>query len=358
MSRKSIELGFQGISYGDVDATLQWVKKADEAGFDIIGMPDHLFHPVSDVFLSKPAWDVDAVLGAAAVTTSRIKLMPAVTDTVRRHPATTAHFISTLDRLSHGRAVLGIGAGELFNFEPLGNVGWTKPVKRLREAVRLIKALWTATRDNPASLEGEFFPLTNGWLGMPPVQSPHPPIYIGGYGPRMKNLAGELGDGWLPWLETPETYRKGAAVIDDEARKFGRDPQKLGKALELFIAVTKDEAEISKLAERASIGLAIRHELLANMGYPDLANESVDVLRANFNAADFKKINSVAARIPKEAVRSLIVSGTPDQVIERIDEYRKAGVKTLILISSTDTTYQNIAAFREEVIPYFAASNK
>lgn len=358
MSRKSIELGFQGISYGDVDATLQWVKKADEAGFDTIGMPDHLFHPVSDVFLSKPAWDVDAVLGAAAVSTTRIKLMPAVTDTVRRHPATTAHFISTLDRLSHGRAALGIGAGELFNFEPLGEVGWTKPVKRLREAVKLIKALWVATRDNPASLEGEFFSLTKGWLGMLPVQSPHPPIYIGGYGPRMKALAGELGDGWLPWLETPETYRKGAAVIDAKARKFGRDPDKLGKALELFVSVTKDDAEISKLAERASIGLAIRHDLLANMGYPDLADESVDVLRANFNAADFKKINSVAARIPKDAVRSLIVSGSPDQVIERIEEYRKAGVKTLILISSTDMTYQNIAAFREEVIPYFAASGR
>lgn len=356
MVKKSLQLGFQGISYGDVDATLQWVKTADEAGFDVLGMPDHLFHPVSDVFLSKPAWDVDALLGAAAVGTRRAKLMPAVTDTVRRHPATTAHFIATLDRLSHGRAGLGIGAGELFNFEPLGNVGWTKPVKRLREAVKMIKALWTATKEHPATLEGEFFPLTNGWLGMTPIQSPHPPIYIGGYGPRMKALAAELGDGWLPWLETPETYAKGSAIIDAEAAKFGRDPKEIDRALELFISVTRDEAEISKLAERASIGLAIRHELLTNMGYPDLANESVDVLRARFSAADFKKINSVAARIPKEAVRSLIVSGTPDQVIERIEQYKKAGVQTLILISSTDMTYQNIAAFRERIIPYFASS--
>ncbi|MDA4136656.1 MAG: LLM class flavin-dependent oxidoreductase [Thaumarchaeota archaeon] len=358
MTRKSMQLGFQGISYGDVDATLQWVRKADEAGFDFLGMPDHLFHPVSDVFLSKPAWDVDAVLGAAAVTTSRIKMMPAVTDTVRRHPATTAHFIATLDRLSHGRAALGIGAGELFNFEPLGNVGWTKPVKRLREAVRLIKALWSATREDPASLEGEFFPLTNGWLGMPPVQSPPPPIYVGGYGPRMKALTAELGDGWLPWLETPETYSMGSATIDAEAAKIGRDPREIDRALELFTVVSRDESEVSKLAERAAIGLAIRHDLLANMGYPDLANESVDVLRANFSAADFKKINSVAARIPKDAVRSVIVGGTPDQVIERIEQYRKAGVRTLILISSTDMTYQNIAAYRDHIIPHFAGSGR
>lgn len=356
MPKKRFQLGFQGISYGDVDATLQWVRKADEAGFDLIGMPDHLFHPVSDVFLSKPAWDVDAVLGAAAVSTSRVKMMPAVTDTIRRHPATTAHFIATLDRLSHGRAALGIGAGELFNFEALGEVGWTKPVKRTREAIRLVKALWTATKENPATLEGEFFPLNKGWLGMLPLQHPHPPIYVGGYGPRMKALAAELGDGWLPWMETPETYRIGSAAVDAAAAAVGRDPAEIDRALELFVVPSNDEEELSRLTERASIGLAIRHELLVNMGYPELADESVDVLKANFSAADFKKINSVAARIPKEAVRRVIISGTPDQIIERIDEFRRAGVRTLILISSTDMTYQTISTFREEIIPYFASS--
>lgn len=357
MAKDRLQLGFQGISYGDVDATVQWARKADEAGFDLIAMPDHLFHPVSDVFLSKPAWDVHAMLGAAAVSTSRAKLMPVVTDTVRRHPATTAHFITTLDRLSHGRAVLGIGAGELFNFEPLGDVGWTKPVKRLREALKLIRALWTATRENPASLDGEFFPLTRGWLGLLPVQLPHPPIYIGGYGPRMKLLTAELADGWLPWLETPETYRMGAETVDAEAVKAGRDPKELGKALEIFVVPTTDEAEISKIVERAAIGLAIRHDLLANMGYPELANESVDVLRANFNAADFRKINSVAARIPKEAVRQVIVSGKPDQMIQRMEDFRKAGVKTLIAIAGSDVLYQTVAVFREQIIPYFKSDS-
>src|ERR1039457_3757205 len=98
-SRKgSIKFGFQGISYPDVDATLDWARHADEAGFDLVAMPDHLFQPKSDIFLSKAAWDVHAVLGATAATTRRIKMMPAVRDTVRRHPATTAHFIATLDR--------------------------------------------------------------------------------------------------------------------------------------------------------------------------------------------------------------------------------------------------------------------
>jgi alkanesulfonate monooxygenase SsuD/methylene tetrahydromethanopterin reductase-like flavin-dependent oxidoreductase (luciferase family) len=349
-----VKFGFQGISYPDVDQTLDWARRADEAGFDVAAMPDHLFHPRSEVFLSKGAWDAHAVLGATAATTRNIRMMQAVTDTVRRHPATTAHFITTLDRISHGRAMLGIGAGELFNFQPLGDVVWERPVARLREALRVIRALWTATKEDPATFEGEYFSLKEAWLGLLPVQNPHPPIYVGGYGPKMKALVAEVADGWLPWLETPETYRRASDHIASEARKIGRDPAEIDMAVEIFTAITKDESEVARIAQRASIGMSLRQDLLRQMGYPGLADESVDVLRARFREEDWKKINSVAARIPPEAVKSLIVSGTPDQAIERLEEYRRAGVRTFILISPTDLIYQNMAAYRDKIIPHFA----
>ncbi len=352
-----MRFGFQGISYPDVDLTLDWARQADAAGFDFVAMPDHLFHPKSEVFLSKGAWDVDAVLGATAATTQRIRMMPAVTDTVRRHPATTAHFISTLDRISHGRAMLGIGAGELFNFQPLGDVIWERPVRRLREALRVIKALWSATKERPANFEGEIFKLKDAWLGLLPVQTPHPPVYIGGYGPKMKALVAEEGDGWFPWLETPETYRKGSDHITAEALKLGRDPDELDRAVEVFTAITKDEADVAEIAQRASIGIAIRQDLLRQMGFERLAEESVDVYRAEFRDEDWKRINSVAERIPTEAVRRVIISGTPDQAIGRIEEYLKAGVKSIVLISPTNMISQNIAAYRDEIIPYFRGSN-
>jgi phthiodiolone/phenolphthiodiolone dimycocerosates ketoreductase len=358
-SRKGgIRFGFQGISYPNVDATLDWAKHADEAGFDLVAMPDHLFHPRSDTFLSQAAWDVDAVLGATAVTTRRIKMMPAVTDTVRRHPATTAHFIATLDRLSHGRAILGIGAGELFNFEPLGDIEWKRPVTRLREALRVIKSLWSATKERPASFKGEIFSLKDAWLGLSPVQAPHPPIYIGGYGPKMKALIAEEGDGWLPWLETPETYARGSAQISSEAARLGRNPEEIDRAVEVFTAITKDEAEISRIAQRASIGMSLRQDLLKQLGYDQLAAESADVWKATFREDDWGRINSVAGRVPLDAVRSVIISGTPDQAISRIEEYRKAGVKTFVMISPTDLIYQNMAAYRDEIIPYFAGSDR
>jgi phthiodiolone/phenolphthiodiolone dimycocerosates ketoreductase len=351
---KPVRFGFQGVSYPDVDATVEWARRADEAGLDLVALPDHLFHPRSEVFLSKAAWDVDAVLGAVAATTRTIAMMPAVTDTVRRHPATTAHFIATLDRLSHGRAMLGIGAGELFNFEPLGDVVWERPVTRLREALTVIRALWSATRESPANFEGEIFKLRDAWLGLLPVQSPHPPVYVGGYGRKMKSLIAEMGDGWFPWLETPETYRRGSDLITSEAVRLGRDPNEIDRAVEVFTAITRDEAEVSKLVQRASIGMSLRQNLLRDLGYEQLAAESVDVLRARFREEDWARIDSVAEKIPRDAVRSVIVSGTPDQAIERLEEYRRAGVRTFVLISPSELIYQNIAAYRDEIIPHFA----
>ena len=354
----AVRFGFQGISYPDVDATVGWARLADEAGFDRVALPDHLFHPRSEVFLSKGAWDVDAVLGAIAATTRNVRMMPAVTDTVRRHPATTAHFIATLDRLSHGRAILGIGAGELFNFKPLGDVVWERPVTRLREALTVIKALWSATKERPANFEGQIFQLRDAWLGLRPVQLPHPPVYIGGYGPKMKSLVAEMGDGWFPWLETPETYRRGSDQISSEAARFGRDPGEIDRAVEVFTAITSDDSQVTEIAQRASIGMSLRQNLLRDLGYGNLADESVDVLRAKFDERDWTRINSVASKIPIDAVKRVIVSGTADQAIERLEEYRKAGVRTFVLISPTDLIAQNIAAYRDKIIPHFAQSSR
>ena len=96
----------------------------------------------------------------------------------------------------------------------------------------------------------------------------------------MKALIAEAGDGWMPWLETPETYSRGSEQItSSEAAKLGRNPDEIDRAVEVFTAITRDEAEVSRLAQRASIGMSLRQDLLRQMGYEQLAAESVDVLR-------------------------------------------------------------------------------
>ncbi len=346
------------IGYGDLERVFEWAKLADDAGFKLLTVPDHLFHPMDNRFFARPAWNADAILGALAVSTRSISLGPAVTDTVRRHPATTAHFIATLDRISGGRAYLGIGAGEKFNFEPLDDIVWDKPLARLREAVTVIRMLWKSTREEPANFNGEFFGLHNAWLGYKAVQQPHPPIYIGGYGPKMRALVAELGDGWLPWMEVPETYRQSSDEITEMAVRLGRKPQEIDRAVIVYTSVSGSEEAHAEVIRRAAASLAMRQRLLKQLGQEELANESTDLLRATFAGVQADKMYSVANRVPRDLAERLILSGKPDQVIERIAQYEKAGVRTIVLQPLNDVIGQTVNTYRDRILPYFAARDR
>ena len=131
-----MRFGCLPLAYGDPHRTIGWAMLAEECGFDVVGMIDHIFHP-SGLF-SKPAFDVWVALTAMGSKTKKVNLMTLVTDPVRRHPATTAHAVATLDQFTGGRALLGIGSGEAFNITPLG-VPWQTPVSLLKETLEMIR---------------------------------------------------------------------------------------------------------------------------------------------------------------------------------------------------------------------------
>ena len=140
----------------------------------------------------------------------------------------------------------------------------------------------------------------------------------------MKALVAEAGDGWLPWLETPETYRRASDQITSETQKHGRNPDEIDRAVEVFTAITRDETEsITRIAQRASIGMSLRQDLLRQLGYRVSRTSRSTCTKAEFREEDWRKINSVAGRIPREAIRSVMVSGTPDQAIDRLEEYQE-----------------------------------
>lgn len=114
-----------------------------------------------------------------------------VTDPLRRHPAVTAQLAITLDLISNGRAILGIGAGEAFHLNPYG-IAWERPISRLEEAVRVIKKLWS---EDFADYNGVFFKLKRAVVIKKSVQKPYPPIWIGAMRPRALRVVGVLGDG-------------------------------------------------------------------------------------------------------------------------------------------------------------------
>ncbi len=156
-----------------------YVKLAEDSGFDYTWITDHYNNR-----------NVYSMLTILALKTRTIKLGPGVTNPYHISPALTASAIGTINEISGGRAVLGIGAGDKVTFERIG-ISWEKPLKRMREAVEIIRQL---TEGKAVKYDGEIFKFNGAKLGFKPGSIP---IYIGAQGPKMLQLAAELGDGVL-----------------------------------------------------------------------------------------------------------------------------------------------------------------
>jgi len=347
-----LEFGCHLITYGDVPKTLEYGILAEKCGFDVLSVPDHLFHPPDEKVFKGHPWDAFTMLTAIGMRTERIKLMPGVSDVLRRHPATVAHIIATLDQLTGGRALLALGAGEAFHLDPIPDVEWSNPVGRLREGIKVIRMLWESEKGSPAFFEGKYFKLRNAYMGIKPVK--RVPILVGGYGPKMKKLIGELSDGWIPWIESPETYKMGFEEIKNHARKAGRNPEELIGAALIFTSVSKDgERAREILKPRTKMTLLLRNRLLRELGYEELAEEAFDLCRASLEGEIADKLHELVERVPDEAVERVTVGGTPEEVIERIEEYAKAGVNLFIALPYLANFEETLNHFRKDIIPYF-----
>ena len=201
-----------GISFFATDQTLDPVSVAravEDRGFESLWLPEHSHIPTSrrtpwgGVPDAPPlpesyahTYDSFVALGAAAAVTSRIKLATGITLLAQRDPIWTAKEVATLDHLSAGRLILGIGYG--WNREEMESHGVSYPRRRtlVREKLQLMKALWT---QDEASFQGELISLEPSWAWPKPIQTPHPPIVLGAAaGPRTVTDIVDLCDGWIP----------------------------------------------------------------------------------------------------------------------------------------------------------------
>jgi alkanesulfonate monooxygenase SsuD/methylene tetrahydromethanopterin reductase-like flavin-dependent oxidoreductase (luciferase family) len=199
------------------DAVLALARHADEAGLDLVSVQDHPYNPQ---FL-----DTWTLLTAIAATTERVRVFPNVANLPLRPPAMLARQVASLDILSGGRAELGIGAGAFWDaIEAMGGPRRTpgESIKALREAIGVIRALWTAGR--AARVDGEYYELRGAKPGPFPVHDVG--IWVGSYKERMLRLTGELADGWLPSspYAPPEQLAAMNAVIDAAALDAARSP--------------------------------------------------------------------------------------------------------------------------------------
>jgi len=316
-----LKFGYVNVSVDPI-AAINLGEVAEKNGFDTLWLPDHFVDVDGD---KVEPW---TVLSALAIRTRKIRLASSVTDTQRSHPARTAHAVACLDVISHGRAVLGIGAGEAMNIIPFG-LPWDSPrerVVRLSEAIQIIRLLWKSARDRPTTFTGTYYRLENAFLSQRPKQT-YPPIYVGAFASRRTlDVVGRLGDGWHSWINTPETFRKSWTIIAKAAESAGRNPNKIDSTTHLMVATPRnsEERRLALLAGKAT--LLMEKNVARSLGYsPEVEQyQHLMVLKE-----DVARVMMSAERIPDELVHKTMAIGGVDEIEEKIDWFAESGVKHL-----------------------------
>lgn len=250
--------------FGQPEALTRLAQSAEAAGFESLWTVEHVVVPKgyrSAYPYSKsgkmpgpeeaPIPDPLLWLAYAAAVTERIRLGTGILILPQRHPAYVAKEMATLDVLSRGRAMLGVGIGWLEEeFEVIG-VPFRERAARTEESVRAIRSLWKGAEP----FEGRFYRWPAVESNPKPVQPGGVPVLVGGHVEGAARRAARIGDGFFPGRTDPELLRKLMAALEDECRLIGRDPAEV----ELTVGATGPlaEDEIARLAELGAARVVI-----------------------------------------------------------------------------------------------------
>ncbi|MEE9284155.1 MAG: LLM class F420-dependent oxidoreductase, partial [Dehalococcoidia bacterium] len=210
-----------GPDFGRVKTLLDLARLAEALGYDSLWAADHVTVPYGDVGRLGQRWfDPVVLLAYLAAHTRRIRLGTDVLVLPYRHPLVVAKTIATLDRLSGGRVILGVGTGYIEpEFRAL-SVPYDTRGERMDECLRVIRQVWSG--QGGQSFQGRFFSFTAMHVEPRPVQQPHPPIWVAGSGPRVIRRAVELAEGWHPLEPSLEELDAGLRIMRKACRRAGR----------------------------------------------------------------------------------------------------------------------------------------
>ena len=314
----------------------------DSGRYHSIWLPDHMvsFWPDSiwtpeftDLATVSPSphrhLDAMAMAGAAAVLTAKVPIATSVVDTVRRHPAMLAQTALTIDHLSKGRFILGLGSGETENTVPYG-FDFSKPVGRFEEALKVIKLLWQS--EAPVDFEGQFFKLHHARMDTDLFDGRCPPIWVGASGPRMLDLVGRHADGWWPagaW--TPEDYAAKLKVIRDSAERAGRDPMAIVPAYIQTCLIAEDDAELAQVVAAPlvkALVLQFPADVLRQFGH----EHPMGPAWRGYQDIDpglltRERILAMCEAVRPEMLLDLVPHGSPKAVARRVKAYCDAGLR-------------------------------
>jgi F420-dependent oxidoreductase-like protein len=324
--RLGLNVGYWGLGMTAADQ-LDVAKEAEAAGYDSVW--------AAEAYGS----DAATVLAWLAAQTSRIKIGSAIFQMPARSPAMTAMTAATLDQLSGGRMLLGIGTSGPQVAEGWHGQRFAKQLGRTREYVEILRKALSRER---LVYEGETYrlPLPDGpgkalKLTIAPVQD-EIPIYIASIGPRNTELTGEIADGWLPIFFSPEHVGQARELLDEGAARAGRSLEDENFDIAPGVNVCIDD-DVDRARDRMRHFIALYvggmgsrernfyNQLVQRYGFEDAAREIQELY------LDGKK-DEAAAAVPPELIDTITLVGPRDKVRDRLAVYREAGVGSLIVV--------------------------
>lgn len=325
----AIGIGYSG---GRVELPIDMVQRAEQLGYDSVW--------------SAEAYGSDAVtpLAYLAAQTSRIKLGTGILQIPARTPAMCAMTMSTLDALSGGRVLVGLGMSGPQVIEGWHGVSYGRPAARIREYVEILHKIWD--RREPVAFDGKVYRLPYqgadaSGLGKPLKSILHSrrlPVYLATMKPLSIRITAELADGWLPIWFSP--YRMSMFTADLE-KGFARAGN--GKSLDTFdvvagcTVVIGDDVEACLAQLKPTLALYVggmgakgrnfHNEMVSKYGYADVAAEIQDLYLAG-------RKQEATALVPDELCDEISLCGPPARIRERFGAWQQAGVKTMMVQSS------------------------
>ncbi len=312
----------------DFSQARQAALRAEADGFYSVSINDHFFTPFGPP--STPQLECFTTLTAIAAATTKVRLGPSVAAASFRSPALLAKIASTLDQVSNGRLVLGLGAG--WKREEYEAHGYPYPsnaerVAQLGETLAILKAMWT---EGEPSFKGRYFTIEKAFNYPRPVQKPHPPIMLGGSGSKLLQLAGKYAD----IINLIPPIFNGKDFVNDPAAAIKFDRADLARRIQMLHRFARD-------AGRDPADIEIGSLVLVSMS----RNPEDQAMRATAESMGFTDLQQ--ARISP-----VLLTGTPEQVKNEITSRAKDfSMSYHIIVPSSEESYD---LFVKEVMPAFS----
>lgn len=292
-------------------------QEAERLGFDSFWLMDHLMQIPMVAPPRDPILDCYTALPAIAADTKRIRLGGMMTCTSYRHPSLVAKMGASLDNISGGRFILGIGAGwsrEEYRAYGYQFLPYEERVARLRDAVRLIKKMWT---EEAATYEGEFYRVRGAICNPRPIQRPRPPVWIGGAGEKQTlRIVAEEADA-CNLFGSAEAVAHKLKVLREHCDGVGRDFDEIRRTILNTVVIGKTGEEV---------------ETKVKLFLPE-------------------KVRMGQVELTRDDLRKWMLVGTADQICQRLREYAGVGVQYAVVNFPDAHRLEPVQLFAEKVMP-------